>query len=197
VTMFGNTRHQEPISFDNSYENYGDPLGHLFAYRDGSKGQPVCSNCYRTRPEEGWAWCDQCLEEEAGAEVVRVVRVLQKVNVNILGLAIVLTVHEDTTASMVYLQVSCHRPDTYTGAMGWGQGGKAWLAPGAEAEAIVAAAFGLVKAYLEHEAREGFTYEGWRVYGPHMSLEALKAAADASQQAWQVPEEPEPVAEVD
>jgi hypothetical protein len=112
-------------------------------------------------------------------EATRVQQIVNDIDLNILGTTMRVEVGDHFTKG-VYLQVACHRRDTYTGAMEWGHGGTAYLSYGADEAAIVAIAFGLVKAYVEHEAREGYTYQGLRVYGPHMTLEALKQAARTS-----------------
>jgi hypothetical protein len=78
-----------------------------------------------------------------------------------------------------YMQVSCLRPDSYTHIVARGFGAKMMLTDGQSDSQIIKACFGLFKAYEEHEAREGFTYAGARVFGPHISVEALISVADA------------------
>lgn len=78
----------------------------------------------------------------------------------------------------IYLQVQCWRPDSITGEYDWGKGGKLHLSIHMTDQEIVQNAFGLYKAYEEHECREFFTYRGKRIYGPHISLEALLEVAD-------------------
>lgn len=78
----------------------------------------------------------------------------------------------------VYMQVFCFRKDTVTGEWGWGKGGKFYLSPHMTDQEIVQNAFGLFKAYEEHECREFFKYKDKRIYGPHISLEALLEVAD-------------------
>lgn len=85
---------------------------------------------------------------------------------------------DQTHGTRVYLQAQCYRPDTLTGIMGWGRGGKMYLSPHMTDSEIVQGAFGLFKAYEEHECREFFMYQGKRVYGPHISVEALLEVAD-------------------
>jgi hypothetical protein len=72
-----------------------------------------------------------------------------------------------------FYQIQCWRKDAITGEMGWGHGGKAYLSPHASDSELVQTVFGLYKAYWEHEARETFTWKGRRVFGPHISTEAL------------------------
>lgn len=79
----------------------------------------------------------------------------------------------DSKFHRYYLQVRCWREDTITRQMGWGYGGKAYLSPHMVKSEVVQTAFGLYKAFLEHEARESFKYRGRRVYGPHMDVDAL------------------------
>jgi hypothetical protein len=76
-----------------------------------------------------------------------------------------------------YMQIECDRPDTYTGLMGVGRGGKSYLSPWMTDSEIVRRAFGLLLAYVEHEAREGFMWRGRRVFGPHIHVEALWSVA--------------------
>lgn len=78
----------------------------------------------------------------------------------------------------VYMQVTCFRKDTVTGQWGYGKGGKFYLSPHMTDQEIVQNAFGLFKAYEEHECREFFMYKGKRIYGPHISLDALLEIAD-------------------
>ncbi len=42
---------------------------------------------------------------------------------------------------------------------------------------VVGTALAAILMCLEHEARESFTYRGAAVFGPHIPLEALRAAA--------------------
>ena len=91
-----------------------------------------------------------------------------------LGYGCELTVKTDLQGGdRLYLQVRCWRPDTVTGAMAYGYGGKGYLSPFMVKSEVVALAFGLYKGYLEHEARESFKWRGRRVYGPHINVEAL------------------------
>jgi hypothetical protein len=78
----------------------------------------------------------------------------------------------------LYLQVECSRRDTFTGCLGVGRGGKAYLSPHMTNSELVQTAFSLFKAYEEHEAREGFTYRGRRIYGPHIDIDALTEISD-------------------
>jgi len=72
-----------------------------------------------------------------------------------------------------YFQIKCWRKDAVTGEMGFGFGGKAYLTPHATDSELVQTVFGLYKGYWEHEARETFEWRGRRVFGPHISTEAL------------------------
>ena len=78
----------------------------------------------------------------------------------------------------VYLQVEAHRPDTETGELGLGYGGKAYVTPETTAEAMVRIALGLFLRYEEHECREAFHYQGVRLFGPHVGIKALMSVAD-------------------
>ena len=47
-----------------------------------------------------------------------------------------------------------------------------------------------LKAFLEHEAREGFRYRGAAIYDPHMPLPALELAAQEERDARASPLDP-------
>jgi hypothetical protein len=72
-----------------------------------------------------------------------------------------------------YFQVAADVVDAITGAPHTGRGGKAYLSPHACRSELVQTAFGLFKAYEEHEAREFFRFEGAQVFGPHFDVLAL------------------------
>lgn len=72
-----------------------------------------------------------------------------------------------------YFQIQCWRKDAITGIMGMGYGGKAYLSEYATDSELVQTIFGLYKAYWEHEARETFKWKERRIFGPHISSEAL------------------------
>lgn len=72
-----------------------------------------------------------------------------------------------------YFQIQCWRKDVITGEWGYGYGGKAYLSEHATDSELVQTIFGLYKGYVEHEARETFTYKGRRVFGPHIDVDAL------------------------
>lgn len=76
-----------------------------------------------------------------------------------------------------FVQIKCWRRDVITGARGWGYGGKAYPSEHASDSEIVQMIFGLYKSYWEHEARETFQWRGRRVFGPHISTEALWSVA--------------------
>lgn len=80
--------------------------------------------------------------------------------------------HEDTHGRF-YFQISCERPDVITGVMGTGYSGKAFVSEHASDSELVQIVFGLYKGYWEHEARETFKWRKRRVFGPHISTEAL------------------------
>lgn len=72
-----------------------------------------------------------------------------------------------------YVQIECLRRDVITGKLEPGRGGKAYPSEHATESEIVQMIFGLYKGYWEHEARENFQWRGRRVFGPHISTEAL------------------------
>ena len=77
----------------------------------------------------------------------------------------------------VFVQIACQRVDVITGEEGMGFGGKAYPSEYASDSEIVQMIFALYKGYWEHEARENFQWRGRRVFGPHISTEALWDAA--------------------
>lgn len=85
---------------------------------------------------------------------------------------------KEDSEGRLYLQVACDRPDTFSGQMGEGRGGKAYLSRHMIKDEIVQLAFGLFIAYVEHEAREGFFYCGRRIYNPHFKVDNLWEIAD-------------------
>ena len=62
--------------------------------------------------------------------------------------------------------------------MGEGMGGKAYLSPYMIEDELVQLAWGLLQNYVMHEAREGFTYKGKRIYGPHLKVSRLMEIAE-------------------
>lgn len=78
----------------------------------------------------------------------------------------------------VFLQLQHYRPDTFTGEMRWGGGGKSYLSPFMTTSEIVRRALGAAIAYEEHEVREEFKYRGVRIFGPHIDVEALVEVAE-------------------
>lgn len=72
-----------------------------------------------------------------------------------------------------YYQIQCWRKDVVTGEMGMGYGGKAYVNEHLTDSELVQIVFGLYKGYWEHEARETFQWRERRVFGPHISTEAL------------------------
>lgn len=77
----------------------------------------------------------------------------------------------------VFFQAEADRPDTNTGEWGHGLGGKVYLDPEMTDFAMIRIAFGVLKSYEEHEAREGFLVDGERIFGPHISPAALARVA--------------------
>lgn len=77
----------------------------------------------------------------------------------------------------LWVQVGTHRPDTYTGKMDVGKGGKAYVSPHATHDEIVKKIFGLCEAYVLHEVKEGFKWKNRRIFNPHVSIEALHSVA--------------------
>ena len=71
------------------------------------------------------------------------------------------------------MQVGTERPDTNTSEMGLGKGGKTIIPENATPNQIVKIVYGLILAYVKHEASEGFKWKGKRVFNPHLKVDAL------------------------
>jgi hypothetical protein len=80
---------------------------------------------------------------------------------------------ESDVGGRFYFQIACERLDVVTKVMGTGYSGKAYLSEFMTDSELVQTTFGLYKGYWEHEARETFEWRGRRVFGPHISTEAL------------------------
>lgn len=93
------------------------------------------------------------------------------------GLAEGFELRVEHDAKGIFIQVKCWRKDVITGVWDWGFGGKYHPSEFASDSEIMNATFGLYKGYVEHEARETFTWEGRRIYGPHMDIVALHEVA--------------------
>lgn len=89
------------------------------------------------------------------------------------GYRLLLRPDNTDAVSRWYFQVEANRIDAVTGEPGVGKGGKAYLSPHATRSELAQTAFGLFKAYEEHEAREFFRYDGRQVFGPHLDVTAL------------------------
>jgi len=72
-----------------------------------------------------------------------------------------------------FLQVGMERECAYTGDRGVGFGGKLEVSPWSTRDEIVKKILGACLAYAEHEVREGFFWDGNRIFNPHVTVEAL------------------------
>ena len=81
-------------------------------------------------------------------------------------------------SSAYYLQVQFLAPDADCRTMSMQHGRKWLLSPHMTRTEIVGTALKAVLAAVEHEAREDFMFEGVRVFGPHVDIDALKSVAD-------------------
>jgi hypothetical protein len=73
----------------------------------------------------------------------------------------------------IYLQGGYVDADIVSGEPEWQHTRKWLLSPSMTRSEIVQTCFKLVMTSMEHRAREGFTYRGKRVFGPHFDVEAL------------------------
>jgi hypothetical protein len=87
------------------------------------------------------------------------------------------TVRIGDTGRGPFVQIQCRRLDVITKEMGTGRGGKAYPSDYSSDSEIIQMIFGLYLSYWTHEARENFQWRGRRVFGPHISTEALWEAA--------------------
>lgn len=94
------------------------------------------------------------------------------------GYGILLARDQKSDDGRFYYQVECDRPDSFTGEVSTGRGGKAYLSPHMTVSELTRLVFGLFKAYEEHECREFFKWKGRSIYGPHISSEALWSIAN-------------------
>lgn len=108
-------------------------------------------------------WSDRCVQRDVS---------LPK------GFELLLKPDAEHSEGRWYFQIKAWRADTFTGEMGWGYGGKAYLSPHACESELVQTAWGLFQGYVIHEAREGFQWRGRRVFGPHISTQALWEVAE-------------------
>jgi hypothetical protein len=102
---------------------------------------------------------------------------------------------EPTEDSRYYFQIRCWRKDAITGVYDFGYSGPSYVNPKSSDSQIVAQVFGLYKGYWEHETRETFQWKGRRIFGPHISLEALWEVArrvdiPSAQHVGELPERP-------
>jgi hypothetical protein len=102
---------------------------------------------------------------------------LQRIADDDIELGMNCSVRVDEDAKGPFVQIVCWRKDVITGEMGYGYGGKAYPSEHATLSELVQVIFGLYLRYWEHEARETFEYKGLRVFGPHISVEALMTVA--------------------
>lgn len=108
------------------------------------------------------------------------VLIAQQVRLEIFGVRIWLRCERDQRdpAGRLYYQIGCERPDTFTGEMGEGRGGKMYLSEAMLEDELVQGAWGLFDAYVHHEAREGFLWRDRRIYGPHQKVDNLWEIAE-------------------
>lgn len=99
------------------------------------------------------------------------------------GFSLVTDCEGPASGNQWFLQIEAVRPDTYTGQTSTGHGGRGYVTRSSSRSDLVRCAFGLFRAYMEHEAREAFTYRGRRVFGPHMDIDNLWSVADPSEGA--------------
>lgn len=78
--------------------------------------------------------------------------------------------HPDGVRSGWLVWVTFERPDTLTGVIGRGRGRDEVIWAGASLSAVVKTAWVLFKLMVDHEAMEGFRWQGRRIFNPHNSV---------------------------
>jgi hypothetical protein len=80
-----------------------------------------------------------------------------------------------------YVQVEGIVRDVDTGFKDWQRGKREYIDLNNITEGeLVQLVFSLYQQFEDHECREAFEYKGFRVYGPHMTLDSLITAARLS-----------------
>lgn len=70
-------------------------------------------------------------------------------------------------------------PDSgLVGVRSWQRGARQWISSTASESDIFRLMLSMLIAFEEHEIREAFLVDGVRVFGPHITIEALKDAAE-------------------
>lgn len=110
-----------------------------------------------------------------------------------LGMKSKVRIGQDPGPGKLFIQIEVIRVDVITGIEGEGRSGKYYPSVWATDNEIVQAIFGLYKGYWEHEARENFKWRKRRVFGPHISVEALWDAAPRVDVRSQRHEEDKPI----
>lgn len=82
----------------------------------------------------------------------------------------------------VFVTLVVTRPETFSGEISDGRTWRRQLTTAMSESQIVKLLFGMGKDYDEHECREGFTYKGRRVFGPHIDIAQMWAIAERYEQ---------------
>jgi hypothetical protein len=83
------------------------------------------------------------------------------------------SINLSTDEDGAFFQIAYYRRDIISGEMGYGYGGRIHPRQTSSDSQIIQTIFGLYKSFWEHESRETFQWRGRRVFGPHISTEAL------------------------
>jgi hypothetical protein len=81
------------------------------------------------------------------------------------------------------LQAYAFIRDNKSGVVNLQKGGKFYISSHAIKDEVVNKAFHAFKCFVEHEVREGFTYRGQMIYGPHMRVDTLVEFARQTEEA--------------
>ena len=99
----------------------------------------------------------------------------QKTNFQGKPILIFFGTHEDNLWVQVGMsRLDCDDPDSEPTI---GKGGKVYISNHATEDEVVKKVLGLCLAYVEHEMREGFYYKDHRLFGPHISIDAMIEAS--------------------
>ena len=104
--------------------------------------------------------------------------IIESCECELLGNSFIIRFDKHPDSERWFLQVGMKRECVYTGTMGNGFGGKYEVSPHSTEDEIVKKLFAACKAYVEHETREGFLWDGKRIFNPHMTVQAMAQVCD-------------------
>ena len=118
------------------------------------------------------------MEEQFKKDLLRVTKIVQEIGFKLFDKEFSVKAYADQLRNgAVYLQVKYYDRcrDTHK-IMVW-HGRKWYTSPFAMDDEIIKTSFAALKAVVEHEIMEGFTYKETIVFNPHTSCEALMSVS--------------------